>query len=263
MPSRQMRRWTRQTAFTDPGTSAAYLAAISSAPEHAVTAIQGLLIHGEAVERYGIAPKRFSRETLPVEMRLAAILAADNRPLNIERALPDRVLGTCRDYAVLMCAAMRQHGRPARVRCGFASYFEGWAWQDHWICEVWSGDRWQRIDAQLDDVTRGALQLTFVPWDLPQEVFLTADEAWRNCRTARLDPMDLGHDEARGLWFVYVNLVRDRLALADCITSDWDGWRAVASNQASLGSDTLTRADGLASEEVLEPPSIKPWWFRA
>ncbi len=255
-----MQRWTRQTAFTDPGANAACLETLSPAPEHAAKALQGLLIHGDALERYGIAPVQFNRETLPVGARLAAILELDDRPLDIERPLQDRSLGTCRDYAVLMCAVMRQHGRAARVRCGFASYFPTAIWQDHWICEIWSDDGWQRVDAQLDSVTQAALKVGFAPWDLPPEAYLTADEAWRDCRAGELDPDDLGHEDARGLWFVYVNLARDRLALADRITSDWDGWRAVASAGFRLSEDMLVEADRLASKNSAEPLSISPWW---
>ena len=258
-----MQRWTGQTAFTDPGANSARLAALSPEPEHAARALQGLLIHGDAPERYGLALRRFDRETLTVAARLAAILETDNRPLDVERPPQDRAPGTCRDYSVLMCALMRQHGRPARVRCGFASYFLAATWQDHWICEVWSDHRWQRVDAQLDRITREALQIGFAPWDVPPDVYLTADEAWRRCRAGDLDPEDFGHADARGLWFVYVNLMRDRLALVDCITSDWDGWRAVASARTRLSDDVLAQADRLADQDPTEPLSIMPWWRSA
>ncbi|MCA6321571.1 MAG: transglutaminase domain-containing protein, partial [Phenylobacterium sp.] len=133
-----MRHWTKQTPFTDPGENAAMLATIGPEPERVIAAIQGLLIHGGAVEYYGLAQQEFSRETLSVDSRLGAILTEDDRPLSVERAPQDRALGTCRDYAVLVCAAMREHGRPARVRCGFASYLGGAMWEDHWLCELWS-----------------------------------------------------------------------------------------------------------------------------
>jgi hypothetical protein len=256
-----MQRWLIQSGFMDPGPHAARLAVVGPAPEDAAAAVQGLLVHGEALQLYGARPGRFSRDTLAVKARLAEILAVDGRPLDVERPLQDRALGTCRDYALLMCAAMRQHRRPARVRCGFASYLAPGTWQDHWICEAWSGNRWRRLDAQMDGVTREALGIGFAPCDVPTEAFLTADEAWRACRAGRIDPADAGHDQARGLWFVYVNLARDRLALGDEITSAWDGWRAAASAPPTLGPDVLELGDRLAQGAPSEPPSIAPWWL--
>ena len=256
-----MQRWTEQSRFTDPGRHAAPFALLGPAPEDAALAIQGLLIHGEALQRYGLEPRPFIRDTLAVETRLAEVLAADDRPLSMERPVRARALGTCRDYAVLLCAAMRQHGRPARVRCGFAAYFAPGSWQDHWICEVWSGDRWRRIDAQLDRKSRQALGVEFDPCDLPPAVYLTGEEAWRACRDGRIDPALVGRDRTRGLWFALVNLVRDRLALADRFTSDWDGWRAAAPATFSLGPEMLEAADRMAGEDPLEPPSLAPWWL--
>jgi hypothetical protein len=261
MPYARMDRWISQSAFTSPGRHAEYLAALGPAPEDVAAAIQGFLIHGEAVEQYGLGGARFSRETLPVEIRLNEILAADSRPLNVERAAADRAVGTCRDYAVLMCAAMRQQGRPARVRCGFAAYFSPGLWQDHWICEAWTDDRWRRIDAQLDSVTREALDVGFPPCDLPTDMYLTANEAWRECRSARVDPNLVGHEQHRGLWFAYVNLIRDRLAIADAITSAWDGWRATALTWPVLSPAMLAEGDQLAEQEPLEPQSFEPWWL--
>ena len=255
-----MRRWASHSEFTSPGVHGRALAAIGPDPERAAAAIQGLLIHGGALDVYGLPRESFDRATLPVEDRLAAILAADDRPLEEARTPEGRAMGTCRDYAVLLCAAMREHGRPARVRCGFASYFEPGSWQDHWICEVWSDDRWRRIDAQLDAVTRRALDIGFPPSDLPLAAFLSADEAWRGCRDGRLDPEDFGHRPARGLWFVHVDLVRDRLALADRLTSAWDGWRAVTSGREQLSDRLIEFGDHLAEGEIAEAPP-PPWWL--
>lgn len=254
-----MQPWTSQSEFTDPGRHAARLAEVGPGPDRAAEIIQGLLIHGEALERYGLPSRGFSRETLPVRARLAQILAADDRPLPIERSVRDRTLGTCRDYAILLCAAVRQQGLPARARCGFAAYFSPGAWQDHWICEVRSGDRWRRIDAQLDPVTRAVLGVAFDPRDLPASAYLTADEAWRECRAGRIAVQALGHDDTRGLWFAHVNLVRDQLALTDEMTSAWDDWRAATA--PCLSPAMIEQADRIASAETGERPSIEPWWL--
>lgn len=248
-----MRRWLDHSTFTDPGEYAPQLGALGPTPLLALEGVQGLLIHGSALARYGVPPRTFSRETLPVRARLEALLA-DGGPLNAAREPAGRAVGTCRDYALLLCAAFRAQGAPARVRCGFAAYLPGGPWEDHWICELWDGGRWRRLDAQLDASTREEFGVGFDPADLPQDAFLTADEAWRLCRAGDLDPSGFGHGEARGLWFVHVNLMRDRLAMADQLTSAWDQWREMAPAPPALDAQTLTLADRLAADaSVLAP----------
>lgn len=246
-----MRRWIDHSTFTEPGAYASELATLGPAPSDAVKGVQALLIHGSGLARYGVPPRPFNRETLPVRGRLEALLA-DGRPLNIAREPPDRAVGTCRDYALLLCAVLRTHGAQARVRCGFAAYLPGGPWEDHWICEFRDGERWRRLDAQLDGPTREAFGVDFDPADLPQGCFLTADEAWRLCRAGDLDPSDIGHGEARGLWFVHVNLMRDRLALADRLTSAWDQWREMT---PMIDEQALALADRLAADQSVLAPS--------
>jgi hypothetical protein len=141
---------------------------------------------------------------LTVRERLEAILRDDDRPLDIPRSPDRRLLGTCRDYALLICAVIRNHGHAARVRCGFATYLGGAPFEDHRLCEAWNAEdsRWRGVDAKLDRVLRAALNIGFEPWDVPVEAYLTAHEAWRVCRASDREHRDFGHGEARGLWFL-------------------------------------------------------------
>lgn len=227
-----------------------------------MAALQTLLIHGGALSHYGVAATAFSRETLPVETRLSELLAADPRPLTAPRPPQARALVTCRDYATLVCSALRGHGRASRVRCGFAAYLGGSPWEDHWICELWTGERWRRIDAQLDPVLQKALGIEIAADEVPPTMFLTGHEAWRACRTTDLDPETLAHgDEASGLWFVAVNLVRDHLALADQLTSEWDSWRSIGAKARTLPRPILAAADDLAAGGQLARSLQRPWWL--
>jgi hypothetical protein len=89
---------------------------------------------------YGDDPAAFgpiSRTTLPVRQRLEALLERDGRELNKARVPTRRGVGTCRDFALMVCAFLRATGTAARLRCGFASYL-GEAWEDHWVCQYWN-----------------------------------------------------------------------------------------------------------------------------
>lgn len=253
-----MTGWTTQSPHSDPGRHGHALDGIASEPEAVVRVVQGLLIHGGAFKYYGLAEREFSRETLTVESRLAGLLADDGSPLVRAREPQHRCVGTCRDYALMACSIFRHQGIAARVRCGFASYLGGSAWEDHWVCEIRPEGRWIRIDAQLDVVMREALGARVSPVDLPPSAFVDAAEAWRVCRSDRADPGRYGHGEAAGLWFVFVNLVRDRLALRDEVTSAWDGWRVASTAPPNMTPQLLAVGDALADDPMA--PTSQPWW---
>lgn len=253
-----MTDWTRHSTYSDPGRHAAALGAIEPAPGAVAKAVQGLLIHGGALEHYGLRDRAFSRETLKVEERLSELLGENDAPLHVARAPSSRALGTCRDFALMTCAIFRHHRVEARVRCGFASYLGGSPWEDHWICEGRIDGDWVRIDAQLDPVLRRALGTYVEPVDLPATAFLDARETWLNWRAGSVPSGSFGHGDANGPWFMLVNLMRDRLALADQLTSDWDGWRTEADRQPTLSAELLAAGDAVADDAGARVPA--PWW---
>ena len=214
--------------------------------------VQGLLLHDYYGPRlYGPPPRHIleaSRATLPVAARLDAILATDPAPLNRARAPFERAVGTCRDFALLLCGLLRQQGLPARVRCGFARYFSAAGWEDHWVCEYWHADegRWALADAELDEPHRRHLGIAFDIADMPRAQFLLAWEAWERCRADPALEPGFGHGEARGAWFLLVNLARDLLALCKRETSAWDGWRGWPVATRTLDEPARRQGDRLA-----------------
>lgn len=232
--------------------------------------LQGLLIHEAWIERQGFDTAAFagqSRATLPVSERLDQLLAIDPRPLTYARQGECRALATCRDYALMLCAILRQHSVPARVRCGFATYFAGHPYHDHWVCEYRARDqqRWVLVDAEIDEAHRKGLEIGFEPTDVPRTAFITGIEAWKRCRSGAMNPEHLGHGTTTGLFFAQVNLARDLLALAKRETSQWDTWRTARDPHLWLDEAALLRCDDLAQRgeeravEIAPSLSIPPW----
>jgi hypothetical protein len=220
--------------------------------------IQGVVIHSGWAAAYGVTAD-LSRETLPVARRLAMVESAGGRDLPPEQRTP----GTCRDFALMTCSALRQRGVPARVRCGFATYFRANPFEDHWVCEHWREDdsRWVLTDAQLDPLQCRQLGVCFDPTDLPARTFLNAGEAWTAWRAGDVDQTAFGHGEARGAWFLRVNLMRDLFALRKQETSDWDAWRSIPDRDKGLDDYALTVGDRIASATCLVghgPPPVSP-----
>lgn len=206
--------------------------------------IQGVVIHSDWASAYGVTAD-LSRETLPVARRLAMVEAAGGRNLPPERRTPS----TCRDFALMTCSALRERGVPARVRCGFASYFTANPFEDHWVCEHWRENerRWVLTDAQLDPLQCQNLRIAFDPTDLPAKTFLNAGEAWTAWRSDAVDAEAFGHGESCGAWFLRVNLMRDLFALRKQEISDWDSWRSIPEDRKALDDKALAEGDRIAA----------------
>lgn len=265
--------------LTDPAPHGAELAELLAGVEAICRVVQGLLIHDAGLGQYGLTASdfaSFSRRTLPVAERLIAILAADPSWLGQPRRPEKRSIGTCRDFALLTCALLREQGIPARVRCGFARYLAPGRFEDHWVCEYRRENerRWAIADAQLDPIHKAALSIELDAHDLPRGQFLNSRQAWRRLRDGD-DPALFGQAPDTGLWFMRVNLARDFLALMKREVSDWDRWREVpdllrgADVQDRAWGDRLAAMIGRAerdgpSDELIaaaESADLVPFWL--
>lgn len=242
----------RHGALGDPGRHADALHNLDSRAGTLAAIVQGLLIHGDWLELYGLGDADFpdaSRTTLPVAQRLDAILAVNASLLTTTRTPTQRSVGTCRDDALMLCALLRTNSVPARVRCGFATYFEPGKFEDHWVCEYWhdARERWALADAQLDEAHCRVLGIGFDTNDLPDGAFVNAGQAWTLFRSSAAKGSDFGHGDATGAWFLRVNLERDLRALQKQETSNWDSWREAPSATRMVDDDGAVRCDEITA----------------
>jgi len=258
-------RWTTHSQMSTPGR---YLESITALPGDVgslIRIIQGLLLHADWAAEYGLDATKLSvtaRKTLPMAERLYDVLQRDGRPFENERPAERRSLGTCRDFALMLCSMLRCQGIPARIRCGFAAYFGG-NWEDHWVCEYWDGRAglWLLGDAQVDQMLTLRNRIEFDPADIPRSAFLTAGEAWLRCRAMQSDPNLFGHGDVTGLWFVKVNVWRDHYVLNDKETSGWDRWREASQAERSVPQREITLLDDLATHPAQKLIEIAPNWL--
>jgi hypothetical protein len=214
--------------MTDPKEYGYLFAGLPIGASALVGAVQGLLLHIHWADRYEVNLSEERQQEVqirPVDQKLARILELDGRPLTEARLLERKLVGNCRDFAVLLCAMLRHQGVPARARCGFGAYFLPGHYEDHWVCECWNPDqaRWILVDAQLDAFQQEQLAIQFDPVDVPRDQFITGGRAWQMCRAGEADPDKFGIFDMHGLWFVRDNLVRDFLSLNKVEILPWDG----------------------------------------
>jgi len=144
------------------------------------------------------------------------------------RSYEQRIIGTCRHYALLAVSILCDHGIPARLRVGFATYFVGGFHEDHWLCEFWDGTNWRLLDAELDkEAMIQEYSIDFSPADVPRDRFLTARDACQALRQGTIDGETCGVSftpTIRGAWFVGASILRDLAPLNKRELLPWDYW---------------------------------------
>ena len=225
------------------GTRASELRALPGELAKQCEIIQGVLVHRDmAPFLYDLKLTEQQRDDAnirPIERMLKRIHELDDRPLNVARDVAHRMPTVCRHFSLLLTAILREHGIPARSRCGFGAYFNAGKFEDHWVTEYWNAkqSRWILVDAQMDAVQRKAFGLKFDPLDVPRDAFIIAGDAWQQCRAGKADPSKYGlsHINMAGMWFIAGNVVRDLASLNRAEALPWDVW-----GMMELGDDALT-----------------------
>ena len=216
--------------MTDPGEMAHLLADLPADLPSLARVVQGLLLHPFETELYDVQLTSTQRKEVnirPVAEMLQLIHRLDDRPLPSPRAPADRVVGNCRDHALLFCALLRQQGIPARVRVGFAAYLGPDFNFDHWVTEVWDAahSRWILVDAQIDDAQRAAHAVDFDTLHLPEGKFFTAGLAWKLSRARQAKSGTFGHNRKQRGWpFMRASLLLELHALNKLELLPWDNW---------------------------------------
>ena len=275
-----LEHYTRHGIWSDPGDHRTAIAALPDDLRSLIEAVRGLFIHTDYLHLNGVAAEDFpdpSRETKNLSMRLSQILSLDDAPLSEARPPRLRAVGTCRDYALMLCGFLREKGIPARVRCGFARYFIEGFQQDHWVCEYWNADlaRWSLADAQLDELACGDLGIDFDTSAVPEGRFLTSDEAWKAWHSGLMIGAAFGHGTDDGAWFLVVNLARDLFSLHKQEVTEWDDWRAAPREKrkrmpedveiydriAGLVAGIDGRSDTLDQLPEATRQALRPFWL--
>jgi hypothetical protein len=269
-----VRDFARQSVFSSPGPYRTQARAVPAGVPGICTAIQGILVHYRSPELRGLRLPRRRRaepDLRYADAMLARILELDARPLDKPRPASKRLIGCCRDFALLFCTLAREQGIPARIRVGFASYFRGFPdgfHVDHTIGEYWDArrGRWVLVDAEQTPRLVRENRLTFSPLDIPRDKFWVGGKAWQEIRSGSADPENFAVDpgqEPGGAWFVRSRLLLDLAALNRTELLLWDAWKATG--PAFRPSKVqLVALDRMASDLAREEPPLPRvrHWFR-
>lgn len=203
------------SVITNPGKYAYLYDTLPDTIPQLSQTVQGLLLHEFHTNRYGVnlsEQRKKEARLREVENILQRAMELSDQPLIQPRDPENRVISNCRDYAVLMCSFLRDKGISARVRVGFAIYFEE-LHQGHWICEYWDQEngKWVQVDAQIDAIQARHYEIDFDPLNVPSGNFLYAGEEY-----------ELVHKNSDDFYFVKRSLIQDLAALNKIEAELWD-----------------------------------------
>ncbi|MDG6108871.1 transglutaminase domain-containing protein [Dactylosporangium aurantiacum] len=242
-------RYRSQSAYSDPGPHAALLDRVPTDVPGLVGVVRNVIVHYYAQGLSFVGERLAEVDSRWVSRILTVDRSRHTRPLGAPREPKSRVVGCARDFALLTVATLRHRRVAARTRIGFAGYFGDAFHYDHVVAEYWNGERWVRVDAQLDPGT-GDVD----PFDVRR--FITAAEAWTAHRREEIDPDNFGADPVgpyRGHRFLLdqvrhelAHRQRDELLL-------WDEWGSMDEDLADWVAQRLVAADAgdAAAEDEL------------
>lgn len=238
------------------GVPAAALEPVSGDPVGICWPVHSLVIQPTDAQQLGLPDHRFATNQIrPAVGLVQALLALDPQPLSVARSPERRLVGTCRHFAVLSCALLLHRGISARVRCGFATYFQQGQGVDHWITEYRDQRtaRWVRIDSEILGGT-----VLDRPESLGEGEFLSGGEAWQAFRRAEIDASRFGvyGTDSWGPAEIRGNAVKDFAALNKIETLPWDEWgRMTEAYDDKTGTDYDELLDTLASTCAADDPA--------
>ncbi len=227
-----------------------------------VRIVQGLLTYDVMTERFHGFQLSDDRQhdihIRSVEDMISRMLEFDARALDEPRAPRNRLAGRCGHYARLLVSMLRVKGIPARMRGGFATYFDPDSLEDHYVCEYWDGARWVMADPQLDKQWLALLRFEGDPLDLTPDQFLNAGVVWQGIRTGAIDPDKVGIDFAnlRGAWFAGGSVIRDLAALNKVELLPWDTWGAQPKPGGVINGELNALLDRIAALTANVPDDI-------
>lgn len=224
-----VQRYVTHDVMTDVGSMAHMVTNIPTHIETIVTYTQNILMHQHWSQCYGLElSAERTREPFIRRFEDKLKLLRDKGFAHVceQHDNESKMIAICRDFSIVAAALCREAGIPARVRCGFATYFEQGQYIDHWVLEYWHAEqrKWIMVDAQLDALQQTILNVPFDPLDVSEDYFITAPRAWLMCREGRLNPELFGILQWWGYDYLRCNLILDVNACLGMAMQPWDMW---------------------------------------
>lgn len=158
-----------------------------------------------------------------VSTQLAHMLEVDRHYLIKPIAVQHKLMGICRDSALMLCSILRSQQIPARLRCGFINYYKPNCYLDG-FCVQYFDTQWKTIETRTSAVLFQRLSLDFELTNVPNDRFITAAKAWLCYRQNQLPADQFKSHIYSGEKIIRNRLILDFLCLLKVEPLIWDIW---------------------------------------
>ena len=265
----EINRYRMQSEYSDLGKWRSLVGVLPRDVRGLVEVVQNVLIHqfwivDERNYGVGVAALLDAGRDLHGDVNLFTAEAILDRffglneaPISVKRDASEKVVGSCRDFTLVLVGFLRAQGVAARSRSGVATYFEAGHFEDHFVAEYFdeAQGRWVLVDAQLDGLMRERLGIGFDVCDVPRDVFLPAGEAMEKAMKEG-NFTDYGIREFLGAPYLRYKLFSEVCHLNCMEILPWEAWGiGEAAFEADLDAETglfLTEIRKALVEEEME-----------
>lgn len=221
----------QHSIYSDPGLYQSLYDDLPSDLPSLISAVSKLFFHyaDQRMYDYSIPHSRYQELDLRlIQKTLTLLLNKSEAKLNIQRNNKNKIIGVCRDCALMLCSVLRSRGIPARLRAGFNAYYLPGFYLDGFCLEYFdqSLSKWRMVDPRTTDfyIQHHQLKIDFDLTNLSEQQFIPAAKAWILCRSGQLDPLRFGYQHFRGLNYVRNKVIQDFILLNGYELLIWDLW---------------------------------------
>lgn len=221
----------KHSIYSDPGFYQSLYDDLPSDMPSLIAAVNQLFFHyaDQRMYDYQIPNGRYRElDVRLIQKTLKLLLNKSEEKLNIQRDPENKIIGVCRDCALMLCSIVRSRGIPARLRAGFNAYYLPGFYLDGFCLEYFdqSLSKWRMVDPRTTQfyIQYHHLKINFDLTNLSDQQFIPAAKAWIMCRSGQMDPFRFGYQHFRGLNYVRNKVIQDFILLNKHELLIWDLW---------------------------------------
>ena len=254
----------QQSLITNPGCYAHCFDELPDDPALLCEITRNVLTHFLDVEENNISSLRLAELDLRfIDKMLAQLFKLHSAALQQTRSKETKLIGSCRDFSLLLCAMLRHKQIPARIRFGFSTFHIPGFHHDQVLLEYWDDTKksWCLADPRINEkfIKKYKLAANTFSHNIPYEIFLTAGQAWQLCRTKKMNPHRFGtglKNRISGWKFIRNKLIQDLAALNKMELLSWDCWGIMLDDHQEESVELLDYIASLTSQSEMDIEKI-------
>lgn len=223
--------YSQQSIISDPGYYQDWFNVLPGDAASLCEISRGVMMHFLDIDPYhhAIPIRRLSELNLRyIDKMIEQVFKLNGGQL---QQINTRLIGSCRDFSLLVCAMLRHKKIPARIRFGFSTFHIPGFHHDQVLLEYWDvfQNKWCLADPRVNQgfIHKYKLNQDTQSHDMPRDAFLTAGEAWKLCRYSKKSATQFGtglKNRITGWAFIRNKLIQDLAALNKMELFSWDCW---------------------------------------